>query len=65
MKELGEENSKKLFLILEPGKYKNYPNGLDDNTHFSDYGAEIIAGLVAKGIKELEIDLKNYLKEKK
>ena len=65
LKELGEENSKKLFLILEPGKYKNYPDGLDDNTHFSDYGAEIIAGLVAEGIKELEIDLKNYLKEKK
>lgn len=65
LKELGKENSKNLFLILEPGKYKNYPDGLDDNTHFSDHGAEIIAGLVAEGIKELEIDLKNYLKEKK
>lgn len=65
LKELGEENSKKLFLILEAGKYKNYPDGLNDNTHFSDYGAEVIAGLIAEGITELDIDLKNYLKEKK
>lgn len=28
LKELGEENSKNLFLILEAGKYTNYPDGL-------------------------------------
>ncbi|MBU2494212.1 MAG: rhamnogalacturonan acetylesterase [Bacteroidetes bacterium] len=62
---LGEEKSKELFLILEPGKYVNYPSGLDDNTHFSEYGAEIVAGLIAQGINELNIDLKKYLKEEK
>lgn len=61
LKELGAKKSKELFLILEPGKYENYPNELEDNTHFSDYGAKTIAGLVVEEIKNLNIDLENYL----
>ena len=63
LKNLGEEKSKELFLILKPGESKNYPEGKEDNTHFSDYGAKVIAGLAAQGIAGLDIDLKNYVKK--
>lgn len=60
---LGEEKSKKLFLILAKGESSNYPNGLDDNTHFSPLGAEEIAKLVVEGIRETKIGLRKYLKK--
>lgn len=59
---LGEEGSKKLFLILAKGESPNYPNGLDDNTHFSPLGAEEMAKLVTEGIRETKIGLRKYLK---
>ena len=58
----GSEGSKKLYLQLEPGENENYPEGVTDNTHLSPLGAELIAKLAVSGIKELNIDLKNYLK---
>lgn len=59
---LGEENSKKLFLILAKGESPNYPNGLDDNTHFSPKGAEEIAKIIVAEIKKQKIGLRKYLK---
>ena len=35
----GEAESKKLFLQLAPKAHPNYPNGVEDNTHFSAFGA--------------------------
>jgi lysophospholipase L1-like esterase len=43
---LGPENSKLLFLQLEPGEHPNYPDGKNDNTHFNELGARKIAQLV-------------------
>lgn len=60
---LGAEDSKKLFLILKQGESANYPNGLEDNTHFNEKGAEEIAKLVAEGIRETKIGLRKYLKK--
>lgn len=60
---LGAENSKKLFLILEKGESPNYPDGLDDNTHFSPLGAEEMAKLAVAGIEEGKIGLRKYLKK--
>ena len=60
----GVEGSKKLFLILQPGESANYPNGLDDNTHFSPASAEEIARLAAAEIKQNKaIKLRKYLKK--
>lgn len=53
----GEENSKLLFLQLEPGEHPNYPDGKDDNTHFSELGARKIAQLVLNEIKSLKLEL--------
>lgn len=58
---LGAENSKKLFLILPKGEHPNYPNGVDDNTHFSAFGAEQTARLAAKEIRAMKIGLAKYL----
>jgi len=59
---LGAEESKKLFLILAKGESPNYPEGLDDNTHFKPRGAEEMARLVVEGIRETKIGLRKYLK---
>ena len=59
----GVEGSKKLFRWVEPGKYSAYPKGKKDDTHFSPLGATEISKLFARGIKDLHLDLKNYVLE--
>lgn len=59
--QLGAEKSKKLFLILQPNESPNYPNGLDDNTHFSPLGAEEMARLAVEELKKSKIKLRKYL----
>lgn len=60
---LGEEESKKLFLILKPGESENYPNGLNDNTHFNPTGAEEMAKLAVAALRTEKIGLRKYLKK--
>lgn len=61
VRNLGVEDSKKLFLILRAREHPNYPNGIDDNTHFSAFGAEQMARLAADAIRETRIDLAKSL----
>ena len=62
IKQYGVENSRKLFLQLKPGEHPNYPKGVEDNTHFSPLGAELIAAEAIAGLRELKIDLVKFLK---
>jgi lysophospholipase L1-like esterase len=55
--QMGKNDSKLLFLQLKPGEHPNYPDGKDDNTHFSELGARLIAQIVLKELKELKIEL--------
>lgn len=55
--QLGEEHSKLLFLHLKPGEHPNYPEGKDDNTHFNELGARMIALIVLKEINALNLEL--------
>jgi lysophospholipase L1-like esterase len=50
--QFGEETSKLLFLQLKPGEHPNYPEGKEDNTHFSELGARLVAQLVLKEIND-------------
>lgn len=59
----GVEGSKTLFLQLKPGEHPNYPNGVDDNTHFRPTGAEEMAKLAIEGIRENKLPLRKYLKK--
>lgn len=61
--ELGDEPSKKLFNYVNSGNV-NYPLGKKDDTHLSPYGAKIVAGLVAEGVKETKTDLGKYVIKK-
>lgn len=57
LQKFGPENSKLLFMQLEPGEHPNYPDGRNDNTHFNELGARKIAELVLQGIKDLKLEL--------
>lgn len=63
LKQYGVEESKKLFLQLKPNENSNYPKGIEDNTHFSPLGAEIMAGLAVEGIHELKLGLAKNLRK--
>lgn len=53
---IGVENTKKIFLWLTVGEKSNYPNGVEDNTHFCEEGAKAIAELIAKAIVDQQIE---------
>lgn len=55
--QFGKGDSKLLFLQLKPGEHPNYPDGKEDNTHFNELGARLIAQLILKEIKTLMPDL--------
>jgi lysophospholipase L1-like esterase len=63
IKTYGVEGSRQLFLQLKSGENANYPNGIEDNTHFVPKGAREIARLVAAGIAEGKLSLRKYLKK--
>jgi lysophospholipase L1-like esterase len=54
---LGVENSKLLFMQLKAGEHPNYPDGRDDNTHFNELGARLIAEIVLQAIRDLKLEL--------
>lgn len=58
----GVEYSKELFLSFGKGYYGTLPEGKEDNTHFSDYGARQVAALVMDSIRSLNLDLVKHFK---
>lgn len=50
---LGEEESQKLYLILQAGHYRNFIEGTFDTTHLSVYGARHYAQYAAGTIKKI------------
>ena len=57
LQQFGADNSKYLFLQLEPGDHPNYPFGRNDNTHFSELGARKMAQLVVNDLRAQHIAL--------
>ena len=51
--ELGPERTAELFVRLAPGENPDFPEGHDDKTHFNATGAAVIAGLVARELKNI------------
>lgn len=58
---IGVESSKLLFLHLQPGEHPNYPAGKEDNTHFNELGARLMAQLVLQEIRLKIPELANYI----
>lgn len=63
LEKFGPEDSKPMFLNLAGGIYPKYPNGREDNTHFTPYGAALVAALVAEGVLESVLELRHFLKK--
>lgn len=57
LQQFGAEGSKHLFNHLEKGEHPNYPEGKEDNTHFSELGARRVAELVLEEIMGLKLEL--------
>lgn len=58
---LGPDDSKKLFMYIEPGVTPKLPQGRKDDTHLRVEGAEKVAALAAKGLKDLNLPIsKNF-----
>jgi lysophospholipase L1-like esterase len=54
---LGPDASKYLFNYVKPGEHPNYPEGKEDDTHFSELGARKVAEIVLTEIKNLKLEL--------
>jgi lysophospholipase L1-like esterase len=48
----GVEGTKRYFMHLKAGQHPNYPNGVEDNTHFQAAGAIEVARLVATALHD-------------
>ena len=57
LQQMGAEGSVYLFNHLTPGEHPNYPEGVKDNTHFSEFGARKMAELVLEDIRKYEPQL--------
>ena len=57
LESFGEEKSKLLFLHLGPSEHPNYPTGKEDDTHFNELGARLIAQLVLSEVRKTDGDL--------
>ena len=57
----GVQKSQLLYHHLESGEHPNYPDGREDNTHFSELGARKMAQLVLDGMEEIDLDLVNQV----
>jgi lysophospholipase L1-like esterase len=64
LQQFGPENSKLLFMQLEPGEHPNYPEGRNDNTHFNELGARKMAEIVLAEIKNLNLELAERIVKK-
>ena len=58
---LGSKNSKKAFLHYPAGTFPEQDKKLEDDSHFSDYGAYELAQCIVKGIRQNELGIARFL----
>ena len=58
----GVEGSKRLHLWIPAGAYERKPDGYQDDTHYSAYGADRVAALAVQEIIRLGLPLADWLK---
>jgi len=62
VQQLGPDSSRTLWLHLDAGANPNYPNGVQDDTHFNPLGARTMAGLAVDAIRVLKLGLATQLR---
>ncbi|MHA6247395.1 rhamnogalacturonan acetylesterase [Pontibacter sp. CAU 1760] len=60
---MGPEESKKAFVHYSAHTFPGQEKALEDNTHFSTYGAYQLARGIVEGIKSNKLKLADYLRE--
>jgi lysophospholipase L1-like esterase len=60
--QLGEAKSKQLHLWFSPGEHPELPEGLADDSHYSEYGARRVAELAVVEIQRLKLPLGKHLR---
>ncbi|MEN3323210.1 rhamnogalacturonan acetylesterase [Mariniflexile soesokkakense] len=58
----GDEPSRKAFVQYPANTFPGQTEKLEDNTHFNGFGANEIAKCIAQSIKDLKLDIAQYLK---
>lgn len=58
----GVEGSKRLHLHYAGGVFARWPDGVKDDTHYSEYGATRVAALAVQEILRLQLPLTTWLK---
>lgn len=58
----GVEESKRLFTWIAPDTIPQFPKGLRDDTHFSEYGARAVAAIAVAEMRRLNLPLMAWLK---
>lgn len=58
---MGPTFSRHLFMVFEAGELPKFPEGLNDNTHFTEFGARKMAEIVIRELQNLNLGLKNYI----
>jgi lysophospholipase L1-like esterase len=61
LQQMGPETSKLLFNYLEPNEHPNYPEGRQDDTHFSELGARRMAEIVLAEVQNLKLELADHI----
>ena len=59
---LGPEASKALHMWFKPGENPSLPKGREDNTHYSVYGAHVVASLLVDEIGRAVPSLRKYIR---
>lgn len=59
---MGIEGSRKLHMWFMPGENKQVPKGKKDNTHYSVYGAHVVANALADALGEAVPALKSHVR---
>ncbi|WP_168801707.1 RICIN domain-containing protein [Glycomyces buryatensis] len=59
---IGPEAAKRVFLHLSAGQYPAFPNGVADNTHFQENGANQMARLVSEGAAALPLPIADHVR---
>lgn len=58
----GEDGAKRYYLHYAPAAQRAFPNGIADDTHFSELGARGAADLVADGLKRLRLPISRAIR---
>jgi len=57
----GDDGSKRLHLWIPAGVYQRQPQGYEDNTHYSAYGAGRVAALAVQEMIRLQLPITQWL----